>query len=272
MPLAVDRFGRPVYPVAPFGFGAATRAPYGESDDQASAGQRAAQPLQTWSGAPPQPMNAGDGDAPPMSWRPGGFTPAFPDVFGPWRKGAIESIGGLLHAVRPYSNMSGMGADTPECREEWAKAREWCAGQLDAAKKGVRPQRGVGYRNVEDCARSLVSAYCGGSNLADRPPEPPPEIKPPKKLEPDEVDDLDDTGKSRKKEEDCNDEWNNARRECAAEFASGKPNKAMTGGYLNIEDCARTRVSELCGGEPYKRAPVPRARRFNPRTGKWSRS
>jgi len=267
MPVAVDRFGRPVYPVTPFGFGAAMRAPnrpYGDDDGgdsdygygDAYAGQRTAQPLPNWSGAPPRPLNVGDGDAASPSWRGGGFTPIpmFPDVWAPWRKGAIESIAGLLHAMRPPSNMSGMGADTPECREEWAKAYAWCEDQLKKAKEGVRPERGVGYRNLGDCARGLVSAYCGGNNRADMPPEPPPMEPPPEPWDIDS-DENDPDG--------CNKERNAARRQCAAEFASRKPNEAKTGGYLNIEDCMRGLVSEKCGGNPAPPPPPRRVIRYN---------
>ncbi len=272
MPFGVDRFGQPVYPVTPFGFGAVLRAPYrrngddyddGNDDDyggnSAGYGRRVARPLQNWSGAPPQPMNVGDGDAASPTWRPGGFTPvpAFPDVFAPWRKGAIESIGGLLHAVRPYSNLSGMGADDRACLEEWAAARKWCKDKLDKAEEGVRPERGVGYRNIEDCARGEVSTRCGGNNRADEPPEPPLQERPPK---PDESDFT-----------DCDKEWNAARRWCRDDLASRNSSTAGTGGYKNIEDCARGRVSELCRGGSYEREPELVKRRFNVRTGKWTR-
>lgn len=263
MPFAADRFGRPVYPVAPFGFGAAMRAPYRRDsddyddgsygDDAAGSGGPRAQPLQNWTGAPPQTLSVGDGDVASPTWRPG-MAPAFPDVFAPWRKGAIESIRGLLHAARPYSNLSGMGADTPECRDEWAKAWDWCANQLEKAKQGVRPGRGVGYRNVEDCARGQVSAPCGGNNLADTPPEPPPSEPPP---EPWDVDSYEDDPDGCKKER----AW--ARRTCAAEFRSGNPKKGMTGGYRNIEDCVNGLISEKCGGPPPPPAPSRGVIRYN---------
>jgi hypothetical protein len=264
MPFAIDRRGRPVYPTAPFGFGPAMQAPYtsydgyGQPDDAVGG----AHPLQTWSGNTPQAVNVDDGASSP-GWRSGGFTPVpmFPDVFGPWRKFALGGLAGLLHASRPWSNMSGMGADDPACHDEWAKAWDWCDKELEKP----RPERAVGYRNIEDCARGLVSARCGGNNLIDMPQEPPPE-KPPS--DPDKRDsdsDKPDDAKERdEKDIDCDEERADARRKCAAEFATGKPRDSFTGGYRNIEDCVRGHVSEYCGGGAVEPPPPPvRVKRYD---------
>jgi hypothetical protein len=271
----VDRSGRPIYPGAPFGFGVAMQAPYGQpgqdddrppynSGDQyddngyASAGQAAVSPLQSWSGGVPRASNVDDADT-AGAWRPGGFTPVplFPDVFAPWRKSALAGVAGLLHAIRPHSNLGGMGADDPACQDEWAAARKWCDDQLQEA----RPERAVGYRNYADCARGMVSSRCGGNNKINLPVEPPPEPKPPKP--PVDLDNSDETGWRPKEEEDCNEERNAARRQCAEQFAKTNTSKDQTGGYMNIEDCERGLVSKRCGGtfEPPK--PPSRVKRYN---------
>jgi hypothetical protein len=267
MPFAFDRYGRPISSVSPFGFGAALQAPnrpYDDDSDEDDAGAVPGQgggvlPLPNWSGASPQASNVDDADT-AGTWRPGGFTPvpAFPDVFAPWRRFAVGGIAGLLHAVRPYSNKSGMGADDPACQDEWAAARKWCDNELQKP----RPERATGYRNYADCARGMVSARCGGNNKINMPVEPPPEPMPPKP--PVDLDGFDEDVGRRKEDEDCNEERNAARRQCAEELAKPYPSIAKTGGYMNIEDCERGLVSQRCGGtfEPPK-PPPQRVKRYN---------
>ena len=47
---------------------------------------------------------------------------------------------------------------------------------------------------------------------------------------------------------DCAEEWREALDWCAKELAKPNPSRALTGGYDNIQDCARGRVSERCRG------------------------
>jgi len=51
----------------------------------------------------------------------------------------------------------------------------------------------------------------------------------------------------------CKEEWDAARRDCANWLAGPNPPRGPTGGYLDIENCARGLVSEKCGGNPVKR-------------------
>lgn len=46
----------------------------------------------------------------------------------------------------------------------------------------------------------------------------------------------------------CKEEWDEERAFCAQELAKPYPNRRMTGGHKNIDDCARGRISEPCGG------------------------
>lgn len=48
----------------------------------------------------------------------------------------------------------------------------------------------------------------------------------------------------------CEEEWKEARRMCTGELAKENPARGVTGGYTNVEDCARGLVSQLCGGNP----------------------
>jgi hypothetical protein len=70
------------------------------------------------------------------------------------------------------------------------------------------------------------------------------------------------------KEEKCDQEWADAREWCRNELA--KPpyqrNKSGTGGYDTVDNCARGKVSQECGGNPV--APKPPARRRPPFYGK----
>jgi RHS repeat-associated protein len=54
----------------------------------------------------------------------------------------------------------------------------------------------------------------------------------------------------RRTRRDCDKEWDDARRRCAEELAKPNPSRPFTGGYDNIEDCAKGLVSEECGGNP----------------------
>ena len=51
----------------------------------------------------------------------------------------------------------------------------------------------------------------------------------------------------------CKEEWDYARRKCADLVSSRNPPRGVTGGYRNVEDCARGLVSERCGGNPVQR-------------------
>jgi hypothetical protein len=61
---------------------------------------------------------------------------------------------------------------------------------------------------------------------------------------------------------DCDEEWKDARALCASELAKPNPSRAVTGGYDNIEECARGNVSERCRGNYYERPPEPRTRPY----------
>ena len=49
---------------------------------------------------------------------------------------------------------------------------------------------------------------------------------------------------------DCDQEWRDARTKCAELLSQPNPPRGVTGGYKNIEDCAKGLVSEACGGNP----------------------
>jgi len=49
---------------------------------------------------------------------------------------------------------------------------------------------------------------------------------------------------------DCEAEWKAAREICRELLSRPNPPRRLTGGYKNIEDCARGFVSEACGGNP----------------------
>jgi hypothetical protein len=51
-------------------------------------------------------------------------------------------------------------------------------------------------------------------------------------------------------ERQCEKEWADARDTCARELAKPSPSRGITGGYKDIENCARGLVSEGCGGNP----------------------
>lgn len=49
---------------------------------------------------------------------------------------------------------------------------------------------------------------------------------------------------------ECQEQWRQARADCVEELSKRDPIRGMTGGYTNVEDCARGLVSEICGGNP----------------------
>ncbi|MBS0577490.1 MAG: RHS repeat protein, partial [Proteobacteria bacterium] len=57
----------------------------------------------------------------------------------------------------------------------------------------------------------------------------------------------------RAKTDDCAREWEEAYRECKKQLSKPNPARGITGGYRNLQDCARGLVSERCGGNPVSR-------------------
>jgi len=55
---------------------------------------------------------------------------------------------------------------------------------------------------------------------------------------------------SGKMSKECIEEWRKAREDCYAMLASRNPPRGVTGGYLDVEDCAKGLVSRDCGGNP----------------------
>jgi len=51
-------------------------------------------------------------------------------------------------------------------------------------------------------------------------------------------------------DEDCDRQWEEARKMCEEELAKPNPCKGITGGYTNVNDCAKGLVTEDCGGNP----------------------
>ena len=49
---------------------------------------------------------------------------------------------------------------------------------------------------------------------------------------------------------ECRKEWTEARDFCGKELAKPFPNRGLTGGHTNVEDCARGHVAERCRGNP----------------------
>jgi len=58
--------------------------------------------------------------------------------------------------------------NTPECRREWADARETC-GRLIRNPGNYDENSGIrgGYTDIEQCARGLVSEECGGNPVQE---------------------------------------------------------------------------------------------------------
>jgi len=50
--------------------------------------------------------------------------------------------------------------------------------------------------------------------------------------------------------ERCAEEWAFARGHCEDILALPNPPRGLTGGYADVENCARGFVSEACGGNP----------------------
>ena len=48
----------------------------------------------------------------------------------------------------------------------------------------------------------------------------------------------------------CKEEWEAARARCEKELSKPNPNRGITGGYRDVENCARGHVSARCGGNP----------------------
>ena len=83
-----------------------------------------------------------------------------------WWKTWGPALGAIAQSLPSLMTGSGSGAerDTPECKEEWADARDFCAKEL--AKPFPDTYRTGGYTNVEDCAKGRVTERCGGSPKA----------------------------------------------------------------------------------------------------------
>jgi hypothetical protein len=58
---------------------------------------------------------------------------------------------------------------------------------------------------------------------------------------------------------DCDKEWEEARALCRKEFSKPYPSRNITGGYRDVESCARGHVSQRCGGNSLD--DTPRGRR-----------
>jgi hypothetical protein len=105
-------------------------------------------------------QNSSDSPALP---RPG-FTPLPPGIFDEWRRHAERGLTGLFNTYfRDTTNSGGGGGDRdgPGCEEEWQAARRDCVNEL--SKRYPNRTFTGGHKNVEDCARGLVSARCGGN-------------------------------------------------------------------------------------------------------------
>jgi hypothetical protein len=106
---------------------------------------------QSMSPAGSMPVNYQDAARPRPWWDP-------PGIFDPWAEQLIRGMQGLLNfRSRPRAG----DPNAPGCKEEWEAARKQCIEWLSSPN----PPRGVtgGYRNIEDCARGLVSERCGGN-------------------------------------------------------------------------------------------------------------
>jgi len=101
-------------------------------------------------------------------WPDRGYTPLPPGIFDEWNKNADNSIKDIWNFCRRMMSGTGDGGgdrNGPGCKEEWAEARRDCEREL--SKPNPNPNRRFtgGHRSVEDCARGLVSARCGGNGV-----------------------------------------------------------------------------------------------------------
>ena len=113
------------------------------------------------SSAPAVPVSYRAPASPSPWWNPPG---APGRIFDPWADQFIKGMQGLIDFYfrsRQGGGGGGGDPDAPGCREEWDDARRQCAKWLSQPN----PPRGPtgSYRNVEDCARGLVSEGCGGN-------------------------------------------------------------------------------------------------------------
>jgi RHS repeat-associated protein len=88
---------------------------------------------------------------------------------------------------------------------------------------------------------------CAASGWSWCSPSPPPSPSPNPNPKP---------GKDcNNNDDDCDKEWAEAREACRQLLSQPNPPRRLTGGYTNIEDCARGLVSERCGGNPIDYGP-----------------
>lgn len=90
-------------------------------------------------------------------------------------------VGPMLQILPRMATGSGGGAEreTPECKQQWADARDFCAREL--AKPFPDRYRTGGYKNVEGCARGYVDERCGGNKKRDGYRQGTNSAPPPKK-------------------------------------------------------------------------------------------
>lgn len=130
-----------------------------------------AMPSNNWAGVRMRPPSSGSppvvpvsGQAPSAPW-PWWNPPGAPGrIFDPWADQFIKGMQGLIDLFqRSGSGFGGGGGDpdAPGCKEEWDEARQQCAEWLSRPNPPKGPSGR--YRNVEDCARGLVSERCGGN-------------------------------------------------------------------------------------------------------------
>lgn len=67
-------------------------------------------------------------------------------------------------------------------------------------------------------------------------------------------------GSGEDEDPDCKKDWMRAREFCSKELAKPSPNRGLTGGHTNVEDCARGHVDERCRGNPLNWGDQPRRR------------
>jgi hypothetical protein len=109
----------------------------------------------------------------PMPWptpTPSPTPPTLPG-FEEWLKDANKGLDGLFSFFKSRGLSSAGDPNGPGCKKEWETARKNCADWITQSD----PPPGVtaGYKDIEDCARGVVSERCGG-NQYEREPEKPP--------------------------------------------------------------------------------------------------